>query len=50
VNHVALNLKYGARPAGEVLEELGAEVLPQLAAKDVPPAPGARRGPAMPAR
>lgn len=28
VNHVALNLKYGRRPAGEVLEELGAEVLP----------------------
>ena len=27
-NHVILNLKYGKRPADEVLEELGAEVLP----------------------
>jgi luciferase-type oxidoreductase len=32
VNHVILNLKYGARPAGEVLEEIGTEVLPLLAA------------------
>jgi luciferase-type oxidoreductase len=32
VNHVILNLKYGARPAGEVLEEIGMEVLPALAA------------------
>ncbi len=39
VNHVALNLKYGARPAGEVLEELGAEVLPRLAAGDAHPGP-----------
>ncbi|MDX2265516.1 MAG: LLM class oxidoreductase [Hyphomicrobiales bacterium] len=30
VNHVALNLKYGRRAAGEVLEEIGREVLPQL--------------------
>jgi len=28
VNHVILNLKYGQRPAGEVLEELGADVVP----------------------
>lgn len=28
VAHVALNLKYGSRSAAEVLEELGAEVLP----------------------
>jgi luciferase-type oxidoreductase len=28
VNHVILNLKYGTRPAGEVLEELGSEVVP----------------------
>lgn len=28
VNHVILNLKYNTRPAGEVLEELGAEVVP----------------------
>jgi luciferase-type oxidoreductase len=32
VNHVILNLKYGARDAGSVLEEIGKEVLPQLAA------------------
>lgn len=30
VNHVILNLKYGARPAAEVLEEIGTEVLPAL--------------------
>jgi luciferase-type oxidoreductase len=35
VNHVILNLKYGARDAGEVLEEIGREVLPKL---DAPPA------------
>jgi luciferase-type oxidoreductase len=28
VNHVMLNLKYGQRPASEVIEELGKEVLP----------------------
>lgn len=28
VNHVVLNLKYGSRPAAEVLEEVGQEVLP----------------------
>jgi hypothetical protein len=28
VNHVILNLKYGQRPAAEVLEELGADVVP----------------------
>jgi luciferase-type oxidoreductase len=27
-NHVIFNLKYGSRPANEVLEELGVEVLP----------------------
>jgi len=31
VNHVALNLKYGQRPAGEVLEELSRHVLPAIA-------------------
>ena len=31
VNHVILNLKYGTRPAHEVLEEIGTEVLPPLA-------------------
>lgn len=31
VNHVALNLKYGRRPARDVLEEIGQEVLPRLA-------------------
>jgi luciferase-type oxidoreductase len=32
VNHVILNLKYGQRPAGDVLEEIGSEVLPALVA------------------
>jgi hypothetical protein len=32
VNHVILNLKYGTRDAGEVLEEIGRKILPQLAA------------------
>jgi luciferase-type oxidoreductase len=47
VHHVALNLKYGERDAGEVLEEIGQEVLPQLEAAH--PAPrnknSAGRGP-----
>lgn len=30
VNHVILNLKYGQRPADEVLEEIGEEILPQF--------------------
>jgi luciferase-type oxidoreductase len=30
VNHVILNFKYGTRDAGEVLEEIGQEILPQL--------------------
>jgi luciferase-type oxidoreductase len=32
VNHVILNFKYGARKAGDVLEEIGQEILPQLTA------------------
>ncbi|HEV7912201.1 MAG TPA: LLM class oxidoreductase [Albitalea sp.] len=32
VNHVILNFKYSARPAAEVLEEIGTDVLPALAA------------------
>ena len=32
VNHVILNLKYGRRDAGEVVEEIGREVLPRLRA------------------
>jgi hypothetical protein len=32
---VILNLKYGARDAGEVLEEIGREVLPKLDAPQV---------------
>jgi luciferase-type oxidoreductase len=32
VHHVILNLKYGSRPAGEVLEEIGREVVPRFAA------------------
>lgn len=31
VHHVILNLKYGTRPASEVVEEIGLEVLPVLA-------------------
>jgi luciferase-type oxidoreductase len=30
MNHVILNFKYGARDAGDVLEEIGREVLPRL--------------------
>ncbi|MEA5447360.1 LLM class oxidoreductase [Leptolyngbya sp. CCNP1308] len=33
VNHVGLNLKYGQRPAAEVLEEIGQEILPHLPAE-----------------
>jgi luciferase-type oxidoreductase len=33
VNHVILNLKYGARDAGEVLEEIGREIVPRLSAR-----------------
>ncbi|MFO7248701.1 MAG: LLM class oxidoreductase [Bacillota bacterium] len=33
VNHVALNLKYGQRPAHEVLEEVGEYVLPHFRAQ-----------------
>jgi luciferase-type oxidoreductase len=32
VNHVILNLKYGARDAADVLEEVGKEILPMLRA------------------
>lgn len=32
VNHVILNFKYSTRTASDVLEEIGAEILPQLAA------------------
>ncbi len=34
VNHVILNLKYGRRPAPEVLEEVGQEVLPLFSPKE----------------
>jgi luciferase-type oxidoreductase len=38
VGHVVLNLKDGSRPAAEVVEELGAEVLPRLGetSRDLP--------------
>jgi luciferase-type oxidoreductase len=32
LNHVALNLKYGARPAGDVLEEIGEHLIPEFPA------------------
>ena len=38
VNHVILNLKYGRRGAGEVLEEIGREILPQLESTQPDPA------------
>ena len=38
VNHVILNLKYGRRPAGEVIEELGQEVIPRLGKRGPGPA------------
>jgi luciferase-type oxidoreductase len=44
VNHVILNLKYGARPAGEVLEEIGTQVLPALAASENDEAPAGDHG------
>jgi luciferase-type oxidoreductase len=39
VNHVILNLKYGARDAGEVIDEIGLEILPRLAAHQTESAP-----------
>lgn len=30
VNHVMLNLKYGSRPAAEMIETLGAQVIPNF--------------------
>ena len=39
VHHVALNLKYGRRYAGEVLEEIGKEVLPTMEGGAVGPHP-----------
>ncbi|MBU0822719.1 MULTISPECIES: LLM class oxidoreductase [Pseudomonas] len=38
VDHVILNLKYGKRPAAQVIEELGAHLVPQFGVK---PRPGA---------
>jgi luciferase-type oxidoreductase len=35
VSHVALNLKYSRRPAGDVLEQLGSRILPALRASPV---------------
>lgn len=34
VNHTIFNLKYGKRPASEVLEELGEEILPHFPSQD----------------
>lgn len=38
VDHVILNLKYGKRPAAEVIEELGKHIVPQFGAQ-VPDSP-----------
>lgn len=43
VHHVFFNLRHGHRPAAEVLEELGAEVLPQFPALPTPNVPAAQR-------
>lgn len=37
VNHVILNLKYGRRTAGEVLEEMGRDVLPRIGNRALTP-------------
>ena len=37
VNHVTFTLKYSKRPAADVLEELGAEVVPLFAARTISP-------------
>ncbi len=39
VNHVVLNLKYGTRPAEEVLNEIGEEVLPMFPSHTAPKKP-----------
>ena len=49
VNHVILNLKYGQRSAGEVLEELGVSVVPMFPRQDqVASATGSREAEAIP--
>lgn len=50
VNHVILNLKYGSRPANEVLEELGAEVLPWFPKQETEDATTAAASLGQPAR
>ena len=44
VNHVFFNLRHSTRPAGEVMEELAAEVLPHF--PSIAPAPGVPAAPA----
>ena len=49
VNHVIFNLKYGQRPAGEVLEELGAGVVPLFPKQEqAAPAIGSAEAEAIP--
>jgi hypothetical protein len=38
VDHVILNLKYGKRPAEEVIEELGTHIVPEFAVQPRPEA------------
>jgi luciferase-type oxidoreductase len=42
IAHVILNLKYGSRPAAEVVEEIGSEVLPWLTGRRSVPSPPAQ--------
>jgi len=49
-NHVILNLKYGSKPAEEVLEELGAEVLPWFPKQELEDTTSAESGIEQPVR
>ena len=48
-NHVVLNLKYGRRPADEVLDELADYVVPEFAPRSPEPPPRVARAPGEPA-
>lgn len=44
INHVILNLKYGTRPASDVLEELGGEVVPLFPKREIAVSADASKG------